>query len=139
MKIKVEKELFQWEKDRKIIIETSPEDPVITILEFYNSGSRVGEAEVLENNEAFIPNHLLKTTKPLMVLACTGEIGNTQPIDRRQFRIIPRACPEGYDDSDTDIPPIPDWPVNTLIIFNGGEEIYGGNLQYQVSSSQRHS
>jgi hypothetical protein len=82
MKIKIDKELFQWEKDRKITIETSPEEPIITILEFYNANSRVGEAEVLENNEAFIPNHLLRESKPLTVLACIGEKGNTKPIDR---------------------------------------------------------
>ena len=138
MKIKVDKELFQWEKDRKILIETSPDEPVITILEFYNAGSRVGEAEVLKNNEALIPNHLLRTSKPLMVLACTGEKGNTKPIDRRQFRIIPRPCPEGYDDSSI-APPTPDFPTDIYVIFNGGEEIYGSGLQYQISSSQRHS
>lgn len=138
MKIKIDKELFQWEKDRKIIIETSSDDPDITILEFYNTGSRVGEAEVLQGNEAFIPNHLLRSSTPLTVLACTGEKGNTKPIDRRQFRIIPRPCPEGYDD-DSVAPPTPDYPTDIFIIFNGGEEIYGSNLQYQISSTQRHS
>ena len=129
MKIKIDKELFQWEKDRKITIETSPEEPVITILEFYNANSRVGEAEVLENNEAFIPNHLLRESKPLTVLACIGEKGNTKPIDRQQFRVIPRPCPEGYDDNSTS-PPVPDFPTYISIIFNGGEEKYGSGLQY---------
>ena len=50
MRIYTDKELFQWEKDRKIYIESSIDEPVISILEFYNANSKVGEAEVLENN-----------------------------------------------------------------------------------------
>ena len=138
MKITIDKELFQWEKDRKIKVETLPEEPVITILEFYNSSSKVGDAVVLENGEALIPNHLLRTARPLMVLVCTGEIGNTKPIDRKQFRIIPRPCPEGYL-NDSDEPEVPELPENVFVIFNGGEELYGNSLQYQISSSQRNS
>ena len=137
MKICTDKELFQWEKDRKIYIESSIEEPVITILEFYNANSKVGEAEILENNEALIPNHLLRMAKPLMVLACTGEKGNTKPVDRRQFRIIPRPCPEDYSD-DSAAPGLPNLPSGVHIIFNGGEEIYGNGLQYYLSSSQRY-
>lgn len=127
MEIKIDKELFQWEKDRKIIIESSPEEPIITILEFYNANSQVGEAEVLENNEGLIPNHLLRSAKPLTVLACTGDKGNTKPVDRQQFRIIPRPRPEGYDDSST-APSLPNFPTGSYIIFDGGEEVYGSNL-----------
>lgn len=127
MRIYTDKELFQWEKDRKIYIESSIDEPVISILEFYNANSKVGEAEVLENNEALIPNHLLRVSKPLMVLACIGEKGNTKPIDRRQFRIIPRPCPENYFDDST-APEQPDLPSCAHIIFDGGEEIYGNSL-----------
>ena len=116
MKIKIEKELFQWEKDRKILIETYPKEPVITIVEFYNADSKVGEAEVLKNNEALIPNQLLKVAKPLTVLACVGEFGNTKPIARKEFRVIPRPCPEGYQQDQ----PLPE---DTIIIYDGGEEI----------------
>ena len=69
--------------------------------------------------------------------ACIGEKGNTKPIDRRQFRIIPRPCPENYFDDST-APEQPDLPSCVHIIFDGGEEIYGNSLQYYLSSSQRH-
>ena len=119
MKIIIEKELFQWEKDRKIILENQPTEPKITILEFYNANSKIGEAQVLKNNEALIPNELLKTAKPITVLACVGEKGNTKPIARRQFRVLERPKPEGYKDDSTS----PDFPTDMHIIYDGGEEL----------------
>lgn len=117
MTIKIEKELFQWEKGRQVIIETQPDEPIITILEFYNANSKIGEAEVLEEGIAYIPDYLLKTAKPIIILACTGEKGNTKPISRRCFKVIPRPVPEGYVDE------YPELPTGTHIICDGGEEL----------------
>lgn len=98
MKIKIDKELFQWEKNRKVNIEASSDEPVITVVEFYNPQSKVADAVEVENGEAEIPNYLLKVPYPIMAVACTGKIGNTQAVDRREFRVIKRLRPENYID-----------------------------------------
>ena len=107
MKIKIEKELFQWEKGRKVFLISENQEPAATILEFYNKNSKLGEAEVLEGNYAYIPDYLLKTATPLTILACFGEIGKTYPVKRKEFRVIPRPRPENYEE-----PEEPEEPEN---------------------------
>ena len=37
MKIWIDKELFQWEKDRWVYVETFENEPKITFVQFYNA------------------------------------------------------------------------------------------------------
>lgn len=113
MKIKIDKELFQWEKNRKVNIEASSDEPVITVVEFYNPQSKVADAVEVKNGEAEIPNYLLKVPYPIMAVACTGEIGETQAVDRKEFRVIKRLRPENYVDDGSSAPESPSIPPSS--------------------------
>jgi hypothetical protein len=41
MEIWIEKELFQWEKDRFVYINTTPSEPEIKLVQFYNKKTKV--------------------------------------------------------------------------------------------------
>ena len=66
--LKIEKELFQWEKGRYVIV--SSKHPEITTVEFYNKKSQYTEEVYVEDGKAQIPNSLLKESLPIVALAC---------------------------------------------------------------------
>lgn len=115
MKIWTDKELFQWEKDRWVYIETSENEPKITFVQFYNAKFSYGPEIPLKDGKAKIPNYLLKEGLPIMAVACIGLLGETQVIGRREFKVIKRAKPEFYvsDPDDTSID----------LIYDGGVEV----------------
>lgn len=108
--LSVNKELFQWEKNRYVYIDGSLG---ISFIEFYNSKSKIGLEVPIENDMAKIPNSLLKQNLPIVALGCIKVKGETQVLCRREFRVIPRVKPESYVDED----------VYLDIIYDGGEEI----------------
>lgn len=109
MILNIDKELFQWEKDRFVYVN----DNNISIVQFYNKKSRYGPEVLVENGKAMIPNYLLKENLPIIAIACSGSIGETQVIGRREFKVLSRVKPEYYVDNDT----IRD------IIYDGGMEV----------------
>lgn len=125
MKIYVDKELFQWEKNRSIFLELNDSDPEISFIQFYNKNSKVGPEIPVINNEAKIPDYLLEESHPIMAVACTGKIGETLAVSRREFKVLKRARPEKYED-ESDEPPAPGEPekpdYDEEIIYDGGEE-----------------
>ena len=121
MVLKIEKELFQWEKDRYVFIELEETDPKITCIQFYNQKSKYGPEIPIEEGKAKIPNYLLKESLPIMAVACIGSIGETQVVGRREFKIIKRIKPENYI-NDSDDPNDPD-NTNKEIIYDGGVEV----------------
>lgn len=114
MKIWIDKELFQWEKNRYVHIETMENEPAISYIQFYNKKSVYGSEIPLKDNKAKIPDILLTECLPIMAVACTGLEGYTYPINRREFKVIKRAKPENYVDSSDEIKDI---------IYDGGVEI----------------
>lgn len=114
MEIMVERELFQWEKNRKIYVEQSTNEPQITYIQFYNKNSCSGPEIPLLGGSASIPNYLLREPYPIMAVACIGVQGNTQAIGRREFKIIKRPRPENYYHNEEG--------VQKQIIYDGGEE-----------------
>lgn len=115
MKIFIDKELFQWEKNRKIYIELSEKDIPITYVQFYNSKSKNSPEVKVINNTATIPNYLLQESLPIMAVACSGAVGEGYVIGRREFKVIKRAKPEFYvPDSDEEV---------EHIIYDGGMEV----------------
>ena len=129
MNLFVEKELFQWEKNRYVYLSLEENDPTITYMQFYNSKSTHGPEILLQSGKAKIPNYLLADGVPVMAIACTGTKGNTKPIMRKEFKVIKRARPDYYyednDDPGSDTPDVPDVPGdddNKDIIYDGGEE-----------------
>lgn len=119
----IEKELFQWEKNRYVYL--SKEENNITYIQFYNSKSKTGPEILVEGNKVKIPDYLLEECLPIMALACVGKEGETQVISRREFKVLKRAKPALYVD-DSDEPETPDTPddpdTNKDIIYDGGEE-----------------
>ena len=114
MKIWIEKELFQWEKNRYVYVDIGQNESLPDFIQFYNNKVSYGPEVRLIENKAKIPDYLLKDCLPIMALACNGEEGKTQVIDRRQFKVLKRTKPENYiDDSEEE---------NSHIIYDGGEE-----------------
>ncbi len=121
MTLKIEKELFQWEKGRYVLVSSSQNDPIISCIQFYNKKSKIASEIAVENNKAQIPNQLLKEDLPIVALACTEDENGTQVITRKVFKVLSRVKPEYYVD---DEPIIPDEPDTTIdIIYDGGIEI----------------
>ena len=114
--LNIEKELFQWEKGRYVIVN----DERITTVEFYNKKSKHGDEVIVENGQAQIPNKLLKESLPIAALACTDDENGTKVISRKTFKVLARPRPEFYvDDEDEPINPGPDIP-GLDIIYDGG-------------------
>lgn len=116
MKIWIEKELFQWEKDRYVCLEFSNNEPQIDNVQFYNSKDLEGQVVPLKNQRAKIPNYLLKESLPIMAVACVGSEGDTKVIGRKSFRVLKRARPEFYYEE-------PEDSITKEIIYDGGEEV----------------
>jgi hypothetical protein len=114
--LNIEKELFQWEKGRYVIVN----DESITTVEFYNKKSKHGDEVIVENGQAQIPNKLLKESLPIAALACIDDENGTKVISRKTFKVLARPRPEFYvDDEDEPINPGPDIP-GLDIIYDGG-------------------
>lgn len=135
MKIFVDKELFQWEKNRYILLETDAttgEFP--TFAQFYNSRMSVSLENPVVNNRVKIPSQLLEQDIPIMVVICSGTFGEAHVMSRKEFKVIKRARPGvGFENSggsdepeEPDIPDTPDVPDSPSgdkdIIYDGGEE-----------------
>lgn len=116
--LKIEKELFQWEKGRYVLVS----DSKITTVEFYNKRSEHGDEVFVSEGKAQIPNKLLKDSLPIVALACIDDGDNgTKVISRRTFKVLARPKPEFYiDDEDSGpINPGPDIP-GVDVIYDGG-------------------
>lgn len=114
MVLRIEKELFQWEKGRYVFLETEENEPSISCFQFYNKKSRYAPEVPVEDGKAMIPNYLLKEDLPIVALACSNDSGETQVISRREFKVLKRVRPEYYiDDDDT----------SKDIIYDGGVEV----------------
>lgn len=109
-KIQIDKELFQWEKDRYVVFSFEKEPDFFT---FHNPKSKYGIEVFPQNTKVKIPNILLKEALPITVEACVGEVGEGQVIDRRVFKVLKRPRPENYIDEEEKI----------HVIYDGGEEI----------------
>jgi hypothetical protein len=72
MKIEIDKELFQWEKNRYIIF-SSEITPIF--FAFHNQKSKYSIEVLPKENKAYFPNLLLKEALPITVEMCIGELG----------------------------------------------------------------
>lgn len=131
MKIFVDKELFQWEKNRYILLEAEPAEEQPTFAQFYNSRMSVSLDNPVVNGKVKIPPQLLEQDIPIMVIVCSGSYENAHAISRKEFKIIRRArLGNGFNGSggpeEPDIPDVPDTPdtpdTDKDIIYDGGEE-----------------
>ena len=110
--LKIEKELFQWEKERYVFVESN--NSSITIIQFYNKDNSTAPEVPVVNGKAKIPNYLLKNYLPIVALGCSEVSGGTQVICRKVFKVLKRARPEFYIDDDENIKDV---------IYDGGVEI----------------
>lgn len=131
MKIFVDKELFQWEKNRYILLEAEPAEEQPTFAQFYNSRMSVSLDNPVVNGKVKIPPQLLEQDIPIMVIVCSGSYENAHAISRKEFKVIRRArLGNGFNGSggseEPDIPDVPDTPdtpdTDKDIIYDGGEE-----------------
>ena len=117
--LKIDKELFQWEKGRKVIVT----DPEITIVGFYNKKSKETQEVKVENGQAQIPNELMAQNLPITALACIEDEDGSKVISRKTFKVLVRPKPETYVEPDVpdepDTPDVPDIP-GVDIIYDGG-------------------
>lgn len=113
MKIFLDKELFQWEKNRYIHIEPDMGQN-LTFVQFDNANTKDGIVVLIQDNMAKIPDILLKDKLPIMANICEGPKDETRVITRKQLKIIPRSKPESYRDEENDF---------KEIIYDGGMEV----------------
>ena len=114
MEIRIEKELFQWEKNRFVNID-GQDASLVSCVQFFNKKSPLAiEVEVL-NSQALIPNSLLKDSLPIIALACKGRYDDTQVLTRKEFKVLSRKKPEHYVEDPED--------TSKEVIYDGGVEI----------------
>ena len=109
--MRIDKELFQWEKNRYVTF--SFQEQVPSYFTFYNPKSKLSLEIFPQGDKVKIPDILLKEALPITVEACIGEIGEGQVIDRHTFKVLKRPRPENYIDKEEE----------NYIIYGGGEEI----------------
>lgn len=114
MKIEIDKELFQWEKNRQVSVTLEENDPEISFVRFYNKVQGYSIPVPLVDGTAQIPNNFLKEALPIMALACVGEKDDLKVIFRRQFRVLRQAKPIDYQDENN---------LDIELIYDGGEEL----------------
>lgn len=121
MTLRIDKELFQWEKNRFLFIEQNKIDPIVSYVQFYNKNSKKSLREPIVNNEALIPNSLLKENLPIVALVCTDDSDGEQVVTRKVFKVLGRPKPEHYIDDDQENPDGPGADID--IIYDGGVEV----------------
>ena len=116
MKIYIDKELFQWEKGRIVLIENEDNSTMPSFVQFYNNKMDKSLNSTVVDGKARIPDQLLKYNLPIMAVACIGTEEDSQVLCRREFKVIKRASPISVPDADE--------PEDTdvEIIYDGGEE-----------------
>lgn len=115
MKLKIDKELFQWEKNRKVeIVYEDDQEKKPTSIQFYNAKASYGPNVLIENNSAIIPNYLLAQNLPIIAAACLDSEDESIVLTRREFKVLKRVKPELYQDEDD---------TSKDIIYDGGEEL----------------
>lgn len=107
--LQLDRELFQWEKDRILLIEPNTSLEQICCVQFYNKKSKISEESIPEGNKVKIPNILLTQNIPLTAVICGVEGEGTQVLGYKTFRVLPRLKPQSYQDDDEEI-----------LIFGGG-------------------
>ena len=115
MKIEINKELFQWEKNRQVSVTLEENDPEISFVRFYNKVQGYSIPVPLVDGFAQIPDNFLKEALPITALACIGEKDEAKVFTKKQFRVLKQAKPtDHYDDEDV---------CEKELIFDGGEEL----------------
>lgn len=93
MNIRIDRELFQWEKERKIIVELDqPKDNLF--VQFFNRKNNEAPLSPLEDGHAKIPNNLLEDSLPIMAIVCDEQ----KVYARKEFRVLKRPRPINYQD-----------------------------------------
>ena len=99
----IDKELFQFEKDRYIQVD---EDLLgrIDHIQFYNDDNSTTKTVSIINGKALIPDELLMQSLPIMAVGCKQtENGSYLGIIRKQFKVIPRARPGSYEEEESNV------------------------------------
>lgn len=114
MEITIEKELFQWERNRKVYVRQQDGEPAISYVQFYNKNCQSAPEVPLKDGAATIPDYLLREQYPIIAIACIGSEGDTKAIARKEFKVIKRPRPENYYKVEAE--------TASKIIYDGGEE-----------------
>lgn len=112
MKIYLDKELFQWEKNRSILIEEDYGQK-LTFVQFENGKSKKGLLVPIQNGAAKIPDSLLRENLPIIANICSGPREETRVVTRKQFKVLSRSKPESY---------VYEEDIIKEIVYDGGEE-----------------
>lgn len=107
--LELDRELFQWEKDRILLIKPNTNLDQIYCVQFYNNKSKFSEEVTPQDDIVKIPNILLTQNIPLTAVICGKEGEGTQVLGYKTFRVLPRLKPQSYQDDDEEI-----------LIFGGG-------------------
>ena len=92
MNIKINGDLFQWEKNRIISVDFN-RDKQNLYAQIFNCKTDVCELIPILDNSILIPDKLLEQPYPITVIICTED----QVISRKEFRVLKRPKPSGYN------------------------------------------
>ena len=94
MTIKIDKELFQWERGREVFVEFDEDEPIAPYVQFFNCKTAIAPYSPILNGRSGLPDNLLEVAYPIMVLICSEE----KVFYRKEFKVLKRPKPEGYED-----------------------------------------
>ena len=95
MEIKIEKNLFQWEKDRKVFIECNKTDYPSLYVQVFNTKTIAAPLIPLTTDYIIIDDKILEQPLPITVLVCSEE----RVFARREFSVLKRPKPDGYNNT----------------------------------------
>lgn len=121
MELVIERELFQWEKNRKVFIKGENSSD-INCIRFFNKKSSTSLEVAVIDESAKIPNSLLTEDLPIIALACMGTSDKAKVILRKEFKVLYCPRPENYEGNVDDDSDYPDINIDEEIIFDGGVE-----------------
>ena len=110
--LKIDKELFQWEKERYVYVDDKASS--ITHIRFYNRENSIAPEVPVESGKAQIPDCLLKEALPIVALGCKQVSSGSQVVCRKTFKVLKCARPANYIDTSESF---------KEVIYDGGVEI----------------
>lgn len=95
IKIKIENNLFQWERDREVFIDFDKTKYPTLYAQIFNAKTVSAPLIPLADNRIFIPDEVLELSIPITVLICS----ESKVVARKEFCVLKRPKPTGYNNT----------------------------------------
>lgn len=95
MEIKIEKNLFQWERNKKIFINYDKTKYSSLQVQVFNAKAKTAPFIPLINDYIVIDDKILEESLPITVLVCCEET----VVARKEFCVLKRPKPDGFNNT----------------------------------------